>query len=472
MEYPLVGKVKRPLPWLLGLIAGGVILVGGATYVITQTPSSSKVEQLTVPVERQNLTVEIEANGRIEPVRKVNLSPETSGRVVQLLVEAGDRVKEGQTLAIMKPDAIQAQGLQAQAQLKEAIASLNEAQTNLTGEIGQAQARLAQAQASLQQARQRIPKEVDQAQAAVAAAEARYRLAGERVRRYRFLVDEGASAQDQLDEALNEYRSAEASLFEARQRLKQLETTANPELEGLRASVAEAQLALEQRQRRASDEIAQLQAGVESAQAQLAGVQVDFQDTVITAPFDGVITEKNAEEGEIVAPTLGAGSTSILTLASPELKIVAQVPEVDVGQLQRGQKVRIFTDAYPNEMFMGQIQTIAPEAVEENNVTTFEVTVKLLTGQDQLRSNMNVDVTFLGKEISDALVVPTVAIVTEEGETGVMVPDENNLPEFQPVTIGLTIDDKTQILDGLTSGERVFTDLPEENNRLFFGNRE
>ena len=76
---------------------------------------------------------------------------------------------------------------------------------------------------------------------------------------------------------------------------------------------------------------------------------------------------------------------------------------------------------------------------------------------------LNVDVNFLGEDISDALVVPTVAIVTKNGETGVMVADENEKPKFKPVTIGQVLDEKTQILSGLTSGERVFIDLPEDN---------
>jgi HlyD family secretion protein len=57
--------------------------------------------------------------------------------------------------------------------------------------------------------------------------------------------------------------------------------------------------------------------------------------------------------------------------------------------------------------------------------------------------------------------VPTVAIVTQEGETGVMVVDDNGKPLFKPVTIGISIEDKTQILSGLLPGEKVFIDLPD-----------
>jgi HlyD family secretion protein len=57
--------------------------------------------------------------------------------------------------------------------------------------------------------------------------------------------------------------------------------------------------------------------------------------------------------------------------------------------------------------------------------------------------------------------VPTVAIVTREGKSGVLVPDAENKPSFKPVSIGLVLDDKTQILSGLEAGEKVFIDLPE-----------
>ena len=75
---------------------------------------------------------------------------------------------------------------------------------------------------------------------------------------------------------------------------------------------------------------------------------------------------------------------------------------------------------------------------------------------------MNVEVTFLGQPRSNALVVPTVAIVTEEGKTGVMIPDENGQPQFQSVIIGTSVNDKTEILSGLTMSDRVFIDLPKK----------
>jgi HlyD family secretion protein len=105
---------------------------------------------------------------------------------------------------------------------------------------------------------------------------------------------------------------------------------------------------------------------------------------------------------------------------------------------------------------------IAPEAIEEENVTLFQVKVALETGLDRLMSGMNVNLTFRGDRLSNAIVVPTVAVVTYQGETGVLVLDkEEQEPEFRPVTLGSTIDDQIQILEGVKPTERVFVDLPE-----------
>ena len=76
---------------------------------------------------------------------------------------------------------------------------------------------------------------------------------------------------------------------------------------------------------------------------------------------------------------------------------------------------------------------------------------------------MNADVIFLGDEVDQALVVPTVAIVTKDGETGVLVPDAENKPQFRPVTLGIAVGNETQILEGLESGDRVFTDIPPDS---------
>lgn len=470
MELPLIGKIKRPIPWLMGLIAASILAVGGTAYwmIVARTPKND-LEELTVPVQVQNLTVRITANGTVKPIQSVNLSPKTAGRIAKLLVEQGESVKEGQVVAVMENAELQAQLFRARAEFKQAQARLAEAKAGSRAEeIAQAKARLAQAQARLNEVRQGNPAQVDQARAQVATARSRLALAQTRLDRYRSLAQQGAVAQDQFDEVLTEARTASAAVAEAEQRLAQVQNTTNPQINQLEASVAEAGIALEQLQNGSRPEqIAQLQAAAEAAKAQLMAVEVQLQDSVIRAPFSGIVTQKYATEGAFVTPTTSASSTasatstSIVALAKG-LEVLAKVPEVDVGQIKPGQPVEIVADAYPDKVFKGRVVLVAPEGLIEQNVTSFEVRVELLTGQDELRSQMNVNVAFLGEQMSNALVVPAVVIVRQDGENGVLVPDENNKSKWKSVTIGQKIEDKYQILEGLRQGERVFIAPPED----------
>lgn len=473
MEVPLIGKVKRPLPWLMGLIASGILVVGGASYfAINAKTSKIDLTKLTVPVRSQNLTVRITASGSVVPIQTVNLSPNTSGRLAKLFVEQGDRVQQGQRVALMENGGIQARYFQAKANLSKAQASLAEVQAgSRLEEIGQAQSRLLQAQARLDEARAGKPSDIDQARAQVETARSRLALARVRAERYQSLAAEGAVKLDQRDEALTELRNANAALFEAEKVLQKVQTGSRPEIVQLEAAVAEARVAVQQLQNgRRPEEIAQYKAAVEAARAELQSVQVQLEDTVITAPFSGIVTQKYATEGAFVTPTTSASSTASATSTSiiaiaKGLEILAKVPEVDVGQIKPGQSVEVVADAFPDKVFKGRVERVAPEAVVDQNVTSFQVRVGLLTGQQELRSGMNVDLTFLGQELTNALVVPTVAIVTQEGNTGVMVPDLDNKPKFKPITIGPTIQNQTQILEGLRKDEQVFIDLPKDFKR-------
>jgi HlyD family secretion protein len=94
------------------------------------------------------------------------------------------------------------------------------------------------------------------------------------------------------------------------------------------------------------------------------------------------------------------------------------------------------------------------------------VRVAIKTGAEKLRSGMNVsEVTFLGNNIKDALLIPQELIVTQKGKTGVWLLGEKNKPQFRLVTIGANIDNQIQVLDGLKAGDRVFIDLPKTKEK-------
>jgi HlyD family secretion protein len=303
----------------MGLMAAGILAVaGGAYFVIDSKTSKIDLAKLTVPVQAQNLTVRITANGSVVPIQTVNLSPKTSGRLAKLFVEQGDKVQQGQRVALMENGDLQARYLQVKANLTKAQASLAEVQAgSRPEEIAQAQARLLQAQARLDEARAGKPSDIDQARAQVEAARSRLALAKLRAERYQSLAEQGAVNLDQRDEAMTELRNANAALFEAEQRLQKVRTGSRPEIVQLEAAVAEARVAVQQLQNgRRPEEIAQYKAAVEAARAELQSMQVQLEDTVITAPFSGIVTQKYATEGAFVTPTTSASSTASATSTS------------------------------------------------------------------------------------------------------------------------------------------------------------
>ncbi|KZL50869.1 efflux transporter periplasmic adaptor subunit [Nodularia spumigena CENA596] len=481
IELPLIGKVKYPLRWGIGLIVAGSLAVGTTiTYnLVNQRTREQNITELTVPVESQNVTLRISASGKVVPVQSVNISPKNPGVLTQLYVEQGDRVEQGQVLARMDVGDIRAQILQNRANLAQAQAQLDQARAgSRPQEIEQAKARLAQAQAQLNQARAgNRSQEIAQAQAQVNSAQAQVTLTQSRVNRYRQLTQQGATSQDQLEQFISEDKRAKASLEEAQKRLSLLEVgSRNEEITAREAAVTEARAALVLLQNGSRpEEIAQRQAAVKAAEAQIQAAEVRLKDTVIRAPLSGIVTQKYANVGAFVTPTTSASTSASATSSSivavaRGLEVLAQVPEVDIGRIQQGQQVEIVADAYPDQVFKGNVRLIAPEAVVEQGVTSFQVRVALDTGTEQLRSGLNVDLTFLGDRLSDALVLPTVAIVTEQGKTGVLVTDAKNKPQFREVTIGAQIADQTQILQGVEQGDRVFINPPpdykkEQRNR-------
>ncbi|WP_139240812.1 efflux RND transporter periplasmic adaptor subunit [Geitlerinema sp. PCC 9228] len=457
---------------IVGLVAAGIAGTASTIYVATRDASADEdLVDLTVPVQAKNLTVRVTASGTIVPVRSVNLSPKTAGRLVELMVEQGDRVQQGQPIARMENEEILAQGKQAEAQLAQATAKLAELEAgNRPEEIERAKARLARAKAKLAELKAGTrPEDIEQAKAQVESAGARAELARQRRDRFETLYQEGAVSQDRYDEAVTEWQQARSALEEALESLQELRNGPRAEeVARAEADVYEAQQDLLELQRGPrSEDIARVRAEVAESKWRMREIEERFQDTLVRAPFSGIVTQRYADEGAFVTPTTSASatasatSTSIVAIAEG-LEVLAEVPEVDIGRIKPNQQVSVVADAYPDKTFRGKVRLIAPEAIEEENVTLFQVRVALETGLDKLMSGMNVNLTFRGDRLSNAIVVPTVAVVTYQGETGVLVLDkEEQEPEFRSVTLGSTIEDQIQILEGVKPTERVFVDLPE-----------
>jgi HlyD family secretion protein len=312
-------------------------------------------------------------------------------------------------------------------------------------------AQLAQARATLAQARARLalmragsrPEEIAQSKAQLEGAAARMQQSTRLQSENQRLLANGYISGDEALATRTNQRSNAALLDEAQKRY-----------------------ALVRAGNRVED-IAQAKAQADQAAAELQIVQYRLDETEVRAPFDGMITQKYASVGAFVTPTTSASgsssatSTSIVALVGT-LEILAKVPEVDITQLRQGQPAEILSDAFAGKSFTGHVRLIAPEAVIEQNVTSFEVRVAIDSGLNSLRSGMSVDARFAGRPVADAIVVPSVSITTKDKVVGVWVLDtETHQPTFKPVTVGPTTRDMTQILDGVAVGDRVYISQPQ-----------
>ncbi|MEB3233853.1 MAG: efflux RND transporter periplasmic adaptor subunit [Cyanobacteriota bacterium] len=207
------------------------------------------------------------------------------------------------------------------------------------------------------------------------------------------------------------------------------------------------------------------QAAYGAARERIDQRAIEQGDKVVRSPFDGLISQRYADRGAFVTPTttassnLGATSSSIVEVARG-LEVVAKVPESDVGRLRVGQQATVQVDAFPDRRYAARIRQIAPRAIKTNNVNSFEVKLGLLQPGAELRIGMTAEVSFQIGMVAPQTLVPTVAVVTEDGRPGVLLVAKGNQPKFQAVELGMSSGRSTQILSGLAPGTRVFIDLP------------
>ena len=208
------------------------------------------------------------------------------------------------------------------------------------------------------------------------------------------------------------------------------------------------------------------QSQVLASQQRLQELLEKQKELEVQAPFDGLIMERFAEpssyataSGTAVDNTSGNTRKSLLTIGNG-YQIVAALPDNEVGRLQLNQEAKVILNAFPNQPLDAQVKIIAPWSQVNNNVITFNVTLRLLAETPQLRYGMSGDVQFITEELSPTPVVPIVAIVTRSGQSGVYVVGKDDQPTFRSIALGYSSGSNIQVLDGLELGERVFIDWP------------
>jgi HlyD family secretion protein len=152
------------------------------------------------------------------------------------------------------------------------------------------------------------------------------------------------------------------------------------------------------------------QATVEQAQATLNQSQVNLDHTIITAPIDGIVTQRSVDVGQTVAASLQSPTLFVLAADLTKMQVNANVDEADVGRIRPGQHVTFRVDAYPTETFEGTVAQIRLQPVVVQNVTTYGTVINVPNAVLKLKPGMTANVKIEVAKRSETLRVPNAAV--------------------------------------------------------------
>jgi HlyD family secretion protein len=251
----------------------------------------------------------IHLNGRLESTT-VDLGPKVAGRVVDILVREGDRVKAGDLLA-----------------------RLDLGETNVAVERDEAGVRSAEARVDDLEAGSRNA-EIAAAEAEVVDRRAAVQLATIEEERQRALLDDAVGTQRDYDHANTELERARAALKGSAQKLALAR-------DGFRRN-----------------QTAAARADAQKAAATLKQSQIVAKEGEIRAPADGIIVHRLAEPGQLI----GAGQPALTMAFAGRLYVRTFIPESSLGKVKMGMPARVSVDAFPNRTFAAHVTEISPES--------------------------------------------------------------------------------------------------------------
>lgn len=278
-------------------------------------------------------------------IRQVSLAFETAGRIKNMTVQEGDRVKKGQVLANLNTESLSIQAQQANAQLQVQQQTLNE------------------------QAAGNRPEEIAQAKAQVGSAKAQLENADKQYQRLAVLNNSSlgqAVSKQEVDAAKSTMKTAEAALRESEANLQLL-------LKGVRKEDREA-----------------AKAQYESTKASLDLIKYQIAQSELRSPVDGVVRARLQEVGDMTT-----SSKSVYTIALTDPKWVrVYASETELGQIKMGSTATILRDSQPDQPITGKIGYISsvaeftPKTVQTEDIRTtlvYEVRIYVNDPNDQLK---------------------------------------------------------------------------------------
>lgn len=382
------------------LIVVVAALIGFAGYTLYSGTQRLPVKTVAVTRGHVRLTVSTVFTGSVVSGREATVSFQTGGQLGALAVQEGMMVKAGEVIARLDDVELQAQ-------------------------LSLAEANVHAAQAQLQRARLSLPLEDSQVRAEITQSQASLDNASTTYRRWQDLYAKGAVARQHVEEAQMRYDMAKSRY--------------------------EAAMAAVTRNAARRQEVAAAEATVKQMEASSQMARIRLGQTVLRAPFAGLVTRTFANVGEFV----GIGKPLAHLVEPDSLHIKAVVDEADALKVHVGQQAIVAMDVFQGGKLEGRVAEISPvisSARQESR--TSEVKIQLDDRSIALKPGLSADIEIIVEEVPNVLRLPTHVILERERGKYVHVVRDGRVQE-RPIRIGASNWDFTQIASGLQEGDRV-----------------
>src|SRR5215203_552213 len=333
---------------LLAVVVAAVAFMGW--YIFIHRPAQQGAENLVV------------ATGRIAG-DEATVSAKTAGRVREIRFREGDVVRVGDVIALLDDDQVRAREDAAKSGVQTAEARVRSAQQ----QIGVLRAQEQSSSLSVDQSKIDSEGRVNQARAQVAAAEAALAQARAANNQAKYdyenqsqLAKDGDLSERQGMLAKSNLEATTAAVHAAEEQVKAARGAYSAQLAALKnpAILSSQRLSIQEQINKAQSDIAGAMADAERARAQLREAEANRSDLQIVAPFDGTITVRTVEPGEVINP-----GTAIVTLVNlQELYLRVFVPIAEIDRVRVGQPARIYLDSRPGRAIEATVSRIDPDA--------------------------------------------------------------------------------------------------------------
>ncbi len=369
-----------------------------------------------VPVKLQVLQSSAVANssefvGTLESAEKVDLRPETQGRIAEVFVQPGDRVTPGTVILTIQP-------AQTVPQLEGAQAGVGVAQANRSATVQQV--RVAE-------------KNLEVARSELASAKASQSLSKTNFDRATFLLSQGAIGKFDYDRAKTD-----------------LEINSN-RVQVAQQKVGQAQVAINQ----AQSVVGQAEAGIQQAQAQVDAAKVNVGFKQVTAPIAGIVGEVFVKAGD----TVSSAQTITNIVQNDALDLRLSVPSNRLNQLRKGLAVELIDPDTRKRISTGQVNFISPSVDPSAQVVL--VKARFPNGGKSLRNGQHVEARIIWEK-GNGLLIPTNAVLQVSGKSFAYVAETDSsqgearqVARMRPLQLGEIQEQSYQVIKGVKPGESL-----------------